>query len=69
MVPASAQEDGETEATRADRTQSRLAALASDLVEAVGVDGAVRYCSSVGWRGVLEEVEMLRRESRPGTSR
>ncbi|MGF1592571.1 MAG: hypothetical protein ACFCUW_04785 [Kiloniellaceae bacterium] len=39
-----------------------MAALARELVDKVGVDGATRYCSSLGWRGVLEEVELLRRE-------
>jgi hypothetical protein len=60
MVPALARDDGETESTSADRPESRLTALARDLVEAVGVDGAIRYCSSLGWRGVLDEVELLR---------
>ena len=38
-----------------------LAALARDLVDKVGIDGAVRYCRSLGWRGVLDQVELLRR--------
>jgi hypothetical protein len=60
MVPALARDDGEMESTSAERPESRLTALARDLVEAVGVDGAIRYCSSLGWRGVLDEVELLR---------
>ena len=62
MVPASTHDDGETANTSPDRTESRLKALARDLVETVGVEGAIRYCSSLGWRGVLEEVETLRRQ-------
>ena len=38
-----------------------LAALARDLVDKVGIDGAIRYCRSLGWRGVLDQVELLRR--------
>ena len=62
MVPASARDDGETESTGEHRAEGRMAALARDLVEAVGVEGAIRYCSSLGWRGVLKEVEILRRQ-------
>ena len=60
MVPALARDNGETESTSAAHPESRLTALARDLVETVGVEGAIRYCSSLGWRGVLEEVELLR---------
>jgi hypothetical protein len=60
MVSASARDDGERKITGAERPESRLTALARDLVEAVGVEGAIRYCSSLGWRGVLDEVELLR---------
>jgi hypothetical protein len=38
-----------------------LAALARDLVDKVGIEGAVRYCRSLGWGGVLDQVELLRR--------
>jgi hypothetical protein len=62
MVPASTHDDGETASAPPDRKESRLAALARDLVETVGVEGAISYCSSLGWRGVLEEVETLRRQ-------
>src|SRR3546814_3951570 len=61
MIPASARDD-ETESTNGERSESRLAALARNLVETVGVEGAIRYCSSLGWRGVLREVELLRRQ-------
>ncbi len=40
--------------------QGDLAELARDLVDKVGIEGAVRYCSSVGWAGVLAQVELLR---------
>jgi hypothetical protein len=60
MVPATARDDDEIESNGAGRKESRVAALARDLVDTVGVEGAIRYCSSVGWRGVLDEVEMLR---------
>src|SRR3546814_11371681 len=49
MIPASARDD-ETESTNGERSESRLAALARNLVETVGVEGAIRYCSSLGWR-------------------
>ena len=62
MVSASAFEDVEAEFTDEDRREGRIAALARDLVAAVGVEGAIRYCSSLGWRGVRREVEMLRRQ-------
>lgn len=62
MIPALAYDKGETEASDENRRQSRIAALARDLVNAVGVDGAIRYCSSLGWRGVRREVESLRRQ-------
>ncbi len=40
--------------------QGDLADLARDLVEKVGIEGAIRYCRSLGWRGVLDQVERLR---------
>ncbi|GAB4360573.1 MAG: hypothetical protein Kow00114_14380 [Kiloniellaceae bacterium] len=40
--------------------QGDLAALARDLVDKVGFDGAMRYCRSLGWGGVLHQVEILR---------
>lgn len=61
MVSASATEHGET-AKAGARADNSLSALARELVDAVGVEGAIRYCSSLGWQGVLEEVEMLRRQ-------
>lgn len=59
MVSASATEHDNT-ARAGTRGENRLSALARDLVDAVGVEGAIRYCSSLGWQGVLEEVEVLR---------
>ena len=44
----------------AERGQSDLIALARDLVDKVGFDGAERYCHGLGWGGVLVQVELLR---------
>lgn len=44
-----------------ERGQGDLVDLARDLVEKVGIEGAVRYCHSLGWLGVLRQVEILRR--------
>ena len=52
---APTQTDSQTPPWRGD-----LSVLARDLVDKVGIDGAARYCSGLGWRGVLEQVEMLR---------
>jgi hypothetical protein len=66
MTPGSARNgnSGSENVTQAPaRTPSRhadIAALARDLVDKVGIDGAIRYCRSLGWRGVLDQVEMLR---------
>lgn len=40
--------------------QGDLAALARELVDKVGIEGAARYCHSLGWQGVLQQVEKLR---------
>ena len=40
--------------------QGDLSALARELVDKVGIDGAMRYCRSLGWGGVLHQVEILR---------
>ena len=40
--------------------QGDLAALARELVDKVGIEGAMRYCRSLGWGGVLHQVELLR---------
>lgn len=40
--------------------QGDLADLARDLVDKVGIEGAMRYCHSLGWLGVLRQVEQLR---------
>lgn len=42
------------------RNTGDLAALARELVDKVGIEGAVRYCHSLGWGGVLLQVENLR---------
>src|SRR3546814_17316474 len=55
MIPALAYDDGETEDSDEDRREGRVAALARDLVSAVGVEGAITYSSSLGWRGVRRE--------------
>jgi hypothetical protein len=47
----------------ATAAESSLATLARELVDKVGLDGAMRYCHSLGWRGVLDEVALLRRAS------
>jgi hypothetical protein len=55
------QSNGREEAGSAKRrAQGDLAALARDLVDKVGIDGAMRYCRSLGWGGVLHQVELLR---------
>ena len=38
-----------------------LAALARELVDKVGVEGAMRYCHGLGWLGVLDQVKRLDR--------
>jgi|GEM_PF-4033088 len=54
-------QQGATGAGESPRSyQGDLAALAHDLVDKVGIDGAIRYCRSLGWRGVLDQVEQLR---------
>ena len=60
MIPVSGHDGGETASTTEDRAEGRLIALARDLVDKVGIDGAMRYCHSLGWRGVLDQVENLR---------
>lgn len=53
-------QDGEQAGSPLRRRQGDLAAVARDLVDKVGIDGAIRYCRSLGWRGVLDQVELLR---------
>jgi hypothetical protein len=60
MIPVLERDGDATASTTEDRTEGRLAALARDLVDKVGIDGAMRYCRSLGWRGVLDQVELLR---------
>ena len=45
--------------TPPDRTQTALADLARELVDKVGIEGATRYCHSLGWFGVLHQIELL----------
>ena len=52
--------DSDEASTTPRRAPGDLAALARELVDKVGVEGAIRYCRSVGWRGVLAQVELLR---------
>ncbi|WP_420349096.1 hypothetical protein [Pelagibius sp.] len=40
--------------------QRDLADLALELVDRVGVEGAIRYCHSLGWGGVLAQIEAMR---------
>lgn len=40
--------------------QRDLTDLALELIDKVGVDGAIRYCSSLGWGGVLAQIEAIR---------
>lgn len=40
--------------------QNDLSVLARDLVDKVGIEGAIRYCHSLGWLGVLRQVELLK---------
>lgn len=40
-----------------------LAALARELVDKVGIEGAERYCHGLGWGGVLLQVENLRSQN------
>jgi hypothetical protein len=60
MSPISRHDDGEAASTTEDRAEGSLATLARELVDKVGIDGAMRYCHSLGWRGVLDQVENLR---------
>lgn len=61
MTTGSTRERDSTQAERREAwRQGDLADLARDLVEKVGIEGAIRYCRSLGWRGVLDQVERLR---------
>ncbi len=41
-------------------TQQDLADLALELIDKVGVDGAIRYCDSLGWGGVRAQIQAIR---------
>jgi len=61
MAVNSTGRDDSGQATDSDPdNESSLAALARELVDKVGLEGAMRYCHSLGWRGVLDEVAVLR---------
>lgn len=59
MSPASNSTRTETNLPPACR-ESDLVELARDLVDKVGIDGAASYCRSLGWGGVLRQVDLLR---------
>ena len=40
--------------------QRDLADLALELIDRVGVEGAISYCHSLGWGGVLAQIEAIR---------
>ena len=48
------------DARQAATKQRSLADIALELVDKVGVDGAIRYCHSLGWGGVLAQIEAIR---------
>jgi len=56
-------DDGDRMTNSDTNGDSSLATLARELVDKVGLEGAVRYCHSLGWRGVLDEVAVLRARS------
>ena len=61
MTPGSRNHDDRDESEVPQRrSQGDIAALARELVDKVGIEGAIRYCRSLGWRGVLTQVELLR---------
>lgn len=61
MIAYSAtQNDIGTAAQASEPAANRLSELALELVDKVGIEGAIRYCHSLGWRGVQDQVEMLR---------
>lgn len=51
-----------TQATASSAATIRrdLADLALELIDRVGVDGAIRYCNSMSWGGVLAQIEAFR---------
>ena len=57
---SSNQNDITTAASTPEPATNTLGELALELVDKVGIEGAIRYCHSLGWRGVQAEVEMLR---------
>jgi len=60
MTLGSAQGDHSDQTSATDVARpGDISALARDLVDKVGIDGARGYCRSLGWRGVLDQVELL----------
>lgn len=53
-------------ARQAATIQRSLADIALELVDKVGVDGAIRYCHSLGWGGVLAQIETIRAQRQRG---
>lgn len=64
MTPTLSSQDDNPEGGQADSSgrsrQGDLAAVARELVDKVGVEGATRYCHGLGWLGVLAQIELLR---------
>ena len=57
---------GPRDARQAVTIQRSLADIALELVDTVGVDGAIRYCHSLGWGGVLAQIEAIRVQRQRG---
>lgn len=53
-------QDGDQAGSSSRQRPGDLADLARDLVDKVGIEGAMRYCHSLGWLGVLHQVELLK---------
>ncbi len=51
---------GPRDARQAVTIQRSLADIALELVDKVGVDAAIRYCHSLGWGGVVAQIEAIR---------
>ena len=61
MIPGSKRETERARpSSQPPSQQADLLTIACDLVDKVGIEGAARYCRSLGWAGVLRQVELLR---------
>jgi len=58
--PVDSEDDRQQDGGTKRWVQGDLATLARELVDKVGFEGAMRYCRSLGWGGVLTQVEKLR---------